>query len=354
MLNTTPSLKKANSAGDLTDKNFLSKLFGPISNIEKQFLKTTGFSGSAHEKITLYMQNGEIIPLVLKIIYPSQDMTIWRSGNIANRETLLLDNKEMTDVWNFFQSPYIAYAMEEENPALLMFDLSEYLFPDIRQPISIENEDLLLHALAGMHAHYWQHDLLSQYWLAKEKIFFSFLDPHAVKEEKVAGRQHPIFESVQHGWDLALSFLPGELKSFLLKLPLEKITAGLPKTLIHGDSKIANFAILPDQKIAAFDWTLLASACPACEIGWYIAVNASRLARSKEAVLTRYRELLETELKKTLDEITWNQMIDVAIITGATTLLWNKALNLQKNIPGAQKEWAWWIDNIRMCKEKYC
>ena len=46
-------------------------------------------------------------------------------------------------------------------------------------------------------------------------------------------------------------------------------------------------------------------------------------------------------------------MIDAAIITGATTLLWNKALNFQKNIPDAQKEWDWWVDNIR-CKEKYC
>jgi len=353
MFNADLSFKKANSAGDLIDKNFLSGLFGPVNNIEKQFLKTTGFSGSAHEKIILHMQNGETISLILKNIYPSQDMTIWRSGNIANREALLIDHKEMAGVWNIFQSPYIAYAVEEKNSVLLMYDLSEYLFPDIRQPISIEEEDLLLQSLARLHAHYWQHDLLSQSWLTRQENYFNLLGPNAAEEEKVAGHQHPIFEPVENGWRSAFEILPGDIKSFLSNPPMEKMTAGLPKTLIHGDSKIANFAILPGHKLAAFDWTVVASACPTCEMGWYIAVNASRLARTKEEVLNYYREFLQKELHREIDNTRWEQMMDIAILTGAINLLWNKALNLEKNIPGAQKEWDWWIDNIRVCKEKY-
>lgn len=353
MAGTINFFKKANRVADLSDISFLSELLGPVRTIEKQPLKTSGFSGSAHEKLSLQLHNGETLSLVLKTIQSAMDMTIWRSGNIHNREALILDTKEMAGVWNFFQPPYIAYAIEENNSALLMHDLSQYLFPDIRQPVKIEEENLLLHTLARMHAHYWQHELLFQSWLAKQEIFFSFLGPHTAKEEKIAGREHPIFELVQNGWDLAFEFLPAELGSFLLDPPIEKITDGLPKTLIHGDSKIANFAMLPDKKLTAFDWTMVGSACPACEIGWYISVNASRLARSKEAVLSHYRELLETELKQVLADTTWHQMTDVAILTGATTLLWNKALNLKKNIPGATEEWNWWVENIRVCKKKY-
>ena len=125
------------------------------------------------------------------------------------------------------------------------------------------------------------------------------------------------------------------------------MTEGLIKTLIHGDSKLGNFAIMPDKKICAFDWTMTASASPAIEIGWYIAVNASRLARSKEEVLNRYRTLLQTELDFVIENKTWNQMVRVAVLTGVETLLWNKALNLQKNIPGAKEEWNWWANNIR-------
>ena len=353
MLKVPPSFKKTNSISDLTDNDFLTGLFGPIDHIEKQPLKTTGFSGSAHEKVVLHPEYGETISLVLKLIYPSQDMTIWRSGNISNPEVMLLDHTEMYGVWNIFQPPYIAYAKENENSALLMHDLSNYLFPDVRNPISHKEEDLLLYHLARMHAHYWQHELLSQPWLAKQDIFFSFLGPHAVAEEKASGREHPIFVPVQEGWDLALQFLPTDLASFLLNPPVEKIMLGLPKTLVHGDSKLANFAILPDEKISAFDWTLIAAAPPACEMGWYISVNASRLARSKEKVLDRYRELLQNELGRLIDNVSWDQMVDAAVLTGAITLLWNKALNLQKNIPGAKEEWNWWLDNIRICKEKY-
>lgn len=343
----TASFKRSNSISQLTSHDFLIELFGPVSNIEKQPIKTSGFSGSTHEKIILHFKNGDSISLILKLINPSQDMTIWRSGNINNREVMLLDDKEMVEVWGIFQSPYIAYALEDNNSALLMYDISKNLFPDLREPVLTKQEDLILQKLAQMHAHYWQHDVLSKPWLAKQNIFFSFLGPLAPAEEKAAERKHPIFELVQNGWDLALQFLPADLKYFLLEPSLEKMTEGLPKTLVHGDSKLANFAIMPGNSVGAFDWTMAASASPACEIGWYISVNASRLAKPKEEVMDRYREFLQTELNFPIENKIWDQMVDVAILIGAETLLWNKALNLQKNISGAKEEWNWWVNSIR-------
>lgn len=345
------SFKKSNSISQLTDRDFLAELFGPLRNIERQPLKTSGFSGSAHEKIILEVENAGTITLILKYIYPSQDMTIWRSGNINNREVMLLDDKEMVEVWDIFQSPHIAYAIEDSNSALLMHDVSKYLFPDLREPVHPEQEDLILHTLAQMHAHFWQHDVLSKPWLAKQHIFFGFLSPFAWGEEKAAGRTHPILELVKKGWDLALQFLSADIKDFVLNPPFEKLTEGLAKTLIHGDSKLGNFAIMPGNKISAFDWTMAASASPACELGWYISVNASRLTRSKEEVMNRYREFLQTELDFAIEKKTWDQMVSVAVLTGTQTLLWNKALNLQKNIAGAKEEWSWWVNNIRRIYE---
>jgi len=234
-----------------------------------------------------------------------------------------------------------------------MYDLSDYLFPDVRTPIRPAEEDFLLRKLGRMHAYYQQHELLLQPWLAKQDIFFSSLGPHAVTEERSTGHDHPIFVSVEEGWKLAWQFLPAGLRPFLLDPPVERMTSGLQKTLIHGDSKLANFAVLPGEKLAAFDWTMIASASPACELGWYISVNASRLARSKEKVLGRYREFFQEETGSVIENLVWEQMVDAAVLTGATILLWNKALNLQKNIPGAKEEWSWWQNNIRKCKEKY-
>ena len=343
-----PPVKKSNSISQLTRLDFLSELFDvPVCSVERQPLKTSGFSGSAHEKIVLKFENEETISLILKHIYPSQDMTIWRSGNIGNREVMLLDDKEMTGVWDIFQSPSIAYAIDDNDSALLMHDVSKNLFPDVREPILPEQEDFILQKLAQMHAFYWEHNILSKTWLAKQNIFFSFLGPLAPAEEKAAGRKHPLFDVVQNGWDLARQLLPADIRDFILNPPIEKMAEGLVQTLIHGDSKLANFALMPDKKICAFDWTMTASASPAIEIGWYIALNASRLARSKEEVMNRYREFLQTELNFAIENTRWDQMVKVAVLTGAETLLWNKALNLQKNIPGAKEEWNWWANNIR-------
>jgi len=342
------SAKKSNSISHLTRPDFLSELFDvSVCSVERQPLKTSGFSGSAHENIVLKFENGKTTSLILKHIYPSQDITIWRSGNIGTREVMLLDDKEMAEVWNIFQSPCIAYAIEDNISALLMHDVSKYLFPDVREAILPEQEDLILQKLAQMHAYYWQHNILSKTWLANQDIFFSFFNPLALAEEKARGRKHPLFDLVQNGWDLARQLLPADIRDFILDPPIEKMTEGLVKTLIHGDSKLANFAIMPDKKICAFDWTMTASASPAIEIGWYIALNASRLARSKEEVMNLYREFLQTELNFTIENKTWIQMVNVAVLTGAETLLWNKALNLQKNIPGAKEEWNWWTNSIR-------
>ena len=69
--------------------------------------------------------------------------------------------------------------------------------------------------------------------------------------------------------------------------------AGLPWTLLHGDAKVANFALLPGRRVAAFDWQLLGIGPATLDLGWYLAVNAGRLARPKEHVIARYRDLLD-------------------------------------------------------------
>ncbi len=48
---------------------------------------------------------------------------------------------------------------------------------------------------------------------------------------------------------------------------------------------MANFAFLPDGRGAAFDWTNLGAAPATLDLGWYLAVNSTRLARGKDAFI---------------------------------------------------------------------
>ena len=96
----------------------------------------------------------------------------------------------------------------------------------------------------------------------------------------------------------ALAYLPRDVTAWLLRPAhelVDRLGSGLPRTLLHGDAKVANFALLPTG-VAAFDWSWVGAGPCTFDLGWYLAVNAGCLARPKEVVLSRYRALLEQEL----------------------------------------------------------
>jgi len=348
--------KEASSISELTDVEFLSGLVGPIHTLERSPLKTVGFSGTTHERFRMKLTNDESRSFILKNIRAEQDMSVWRTGDVAGREALLLRDRQLDHIWNIFDSPYLAYSIEDQNYGLLMYDLTEFLFPDIREPLERSKEESLLKVFAKLHADFWEHPMLSNIaWLTQESMFFGFLSPNAVQEERLRGRTNPLFEHVEAGWMQVRGLISDNLWEFLNKpaVELQLITSGLPKTLLHGDSKVANFAIGHNRCVKAFDWAMIANGSSSCEIGWYIAVNATRLTRSKEEILLFYRNELEKNLGSQFSDYKWNRMDDAAILTGAMTLLWSKAINLQKGLSGSQEEWSWWTNRIERIRSEY-
>jgi aminoglycoside phosphotransferase (APT) family kinase protein len=153
---------------------------------------------------------------------------------------------------------------------------------------------------------------------------------------------------VERGWREALGLLPTGVAS-KLTLPAEALWqewTDLPKTLIHGDTKVANFAFLPDGRVAAFDLTRLGAAPATLDLGWYLAVNSTRLARGRDELMARYRELLEARLGRALEEPLWERMMDACVVSGARLMLWSKALGLKEGTPFRRDDWAWWASNL--------
>jgi len=120
----------------------------------------------------------------------------------------------------------------------------------------------------------------------------------------------------------------------------------LPRTLLHGDTKVANFALLPDGRVSAFDWSMVGAGPSTVDLGWYLAMNATRLARSKEEAIERYRMLLEDALGRRIPDGEWQRMVDLAVWCGARSMLWSKALALESGREGVEDEWAWWVDRL--------
>jgi len=85
-------------------------------------------------------------------------------------------------------------------------------------------------------------------------------------------------------------------------------------------------------------------------MGWYVAVNGTRLTRSKDELIARYRERLESSLGRALESPLWDRMIDAAIFSGARLLLWSKAIGLREGTPYRRADWDWWVEKLtRWC-----
>ncbi len=217
--------------------------------------------------------------------------------------------------------------------------------PVVREPIARAHEDELLAALARLHGRFWRSAALSIPWLARaswtsEVVFPAVLDDTAA----LALMPPPLRERLRVGWDAALARVSARAASVLRRPArvVHEAWADLPQTLVHGDVKVANFAVIPDRGVVAFDWAMVGVGPSTTDLGWYLAINASRLARSKEAVIARYRELLERELGQELDDALWARLEDVAVIYGARTMLWAKGAQVATGSDAAQAEWEWW------------
>ncbi|HZM39525.1 MAG TPA: hypothetical protein VFB94_10450, partial [Acidimicrobiales bacterium] len=78
---------------------------------------------------------------------------------------------------------------------------------------------------------------------------------------------------------------------------------------------------------------------PACnELGWYLAINRSRLPETKEAAIDRFRAALEGHGVATAGW--WDRQIDLSLFGILVQFGWEKAL-------GDDAELGWWVERAR-------
>jgi hypothetical protein len=336
------------SIASLTDAAALSGVLGcEVTEVRVESLSGIGFSSAALTRVEVRDASRESHRLVLKRTRPADDWLAARTGDTRGREAQLLLEPSLAGVWSVFRSPYLACAVDAGEVGLLMTDVGDGLLPDVREPLSAAQEHRLLDALARLHARYWDADLSEVEWLIRPAHWCDLLAPVPEGDQVRAPLPPLLRDAVPHGWDVALNRLPAATAADMTRAGSEwqDLWRGLPHALVHGDAKVANFAIVGGD-VAAFDWALAGAAPCAVDVGWYLAVNASRLTAAKEQVLAAYRALLERARGVALPDPLWAQLEDVAVVTGARALLWSKALALESGRAGAAAEWDWWVARL--------
>jgi hypothetical protein len=327
----------------LTAPSTLSTLLGAeVASVGMLGAAGLGYSytGNRLERVEARLAGGGVRRLVLKRNRPAENWIARRTGDSVGRESRVLADPALAPIWELYDCPYLAYAVAGGEVGLLMTDLADGLLPDRDEPLADDEEARLVDALARLHARFWDGRADAVAGAVRPVERFGLFHPARLDETA------PVFELARRGWPAALARLPARLVALLSEPPerLAEAAAGLPSTLLHGDCKVANFALLGDGRIAAFDWEAFCAGPAPLELGYYLAVNAGRLVEGKERLLARYRAALERALGRPIEPDLWRRVEALTVLAGANLLLWQKALPLlEPDPPGrARDEFEWW------------
>jgi len=216
-------MKRFQSIADLTNPELLGQLIGPVAGIDIETFVAVGFSGSQLQRVRVLLETGTTRNFILKETNLNNDWLSLRSNDTIGRETALLHEDKLANVWNLIHCPYVAFAREKDCTGLLMDDLSEHLFPDTKEPIDVASEDIIIDSIASVHALFWDaSEIRKLNWLARPIDYLSMLGPREHKRDNDCPPPEKLRSSISGGWKLALQLLPTAVKNFLTK-PVEEI-----------------------------------------------------------------------------------------------------------------------------------
>ncbi len=258
--------------------------------------------------------------------------------------------------WVRLASPYLGAAADGDGAAILMPDLSDELIawerpshePAIRRSLLVS----VLSAAARLHVIGRRlPDQASVPWCPIDERILLLSRPAA---ERYRAEGNPVGERFLAGWDAFDRRAPVAARRLVAALaadptPLVTALGSLPPTMLHGDLKLSNVASLVDG-IALIDWQMATFAPVALELGWFLVSNVAMLPEGPEAVLERYRSIIEsTAYERGLDPGIgdWAAQVDLAILVGLLLRGWRKGLDADANVTlptgvSAADDLAWW------------
>lgn len=349
-----PSAVRLPTIDALLDPVALAAALGPVDTVEENPVSTIGKSGGTHARVTVRLRSGESLRLWLKRNRLWEDWGASLTGDTLGREVMVIEEAALAGVWQVFHCPVRAYATEQTPHGrvfgLLMDDVGEAVVPEETR-LTEAQEDALLAALACLHARYWDHAITrpdALPWLMTLPQALNMLTPQSAAGQIRRGTPTRIFEWVNQGWAALFARVPAPVADLLRNAAstLAASSAGLPRTLLHGNTRVGNFAFLAGGRVAGFDWAETSAGPPTFDVCWYLILNAKQRARPHDAVLARYRQFLEREHGSALPDSLWQRLVDAGILYAAAMLLWDRTLDLEDAEPGAAEEWRWWVDHL--------
>ena len=256
----------------------------------------------------------------------------------------------------------VGCARDREGWAILMRDVGQFMVTN-RGFSEVQNRRFL-EAMAAMHAEFFEDPAPTapEVGLSELRHVYEMFAPRtALRKDAGSG---DILNRIQEGWKTVRTLCPGEVVDAVGPLledatPLVEALQQYPRTLVHGDFRHSNLAVLPagfaggPERTALLDWQLAVYAPVSVELGRYIGANSPFLPGSKEALLSHYRDALAGRLGSRFSEEWWLPQLELGLLGGFVQDGWAIALKATTwQVGEAYREhWLadleWWAERVR-------
>ena len=269
---------------------------------------------------------------------------------------------------------YLGAAADGDGVAILMPDLSTELIawerPGHDPVINDPTLRRVIESVARLHAMPWSRILESSAegaaqpappWCPLAERLTLLARPSAAA---YASAGNPVGQRFLAGWDAFDRRAPAAARALVDVLsenpaPLVSALAGLPSVGLHGDLKLANIAMLPDDRVGFIDWQMTMRAPIAVDLGWFLVSNSGSLAATPESVVGEYRQALEWDSGRwgfgsDAHDFAglagdWPTQLDLTWLVGLLLRGWRKGLDADAGVmlPSGQtaaQDLAWWCE----------
>jgi hypothetical protein len=269
--------------------------------------------------------------------------------------------------------PYLGAAADRDGVAILMPDLSNELIawerPDHDPTVDEDVLGRVLRSIARLHAVPWsreaetprEDDAGSPPWcpLAERLLL---LAPSSAAAYQADG--NAVGNRFMAGWEAFRRLTPEGANDLVDRLdldpsPLVGALSRLPSLGLHGDLKLANVALLPDEVVGLIDWQMTLRAPVAVEMGWFLVSNSGALPMDPESVMRDYRSALQWDSDRfgfgdephDFDGLAgdWATQLDLTWIVGLLLRGWRKGLDAEAGVTlpsgvSAADDLRWWCE----------
>lgn len=284
-----------------------------VTQVTRQPFDSDGYSGSQFYRVCADEQR-----FVLKHLQPTSDWVALAYEDTKCRSVRVWQYGVLDQLQTHLGHGIVATCQDGDSFALLMNDVSQGVI-SFDHVHTVKEIKLLLDALAKMHAMFWNDDNLHDPSLGLNEL------PTLITGLWTSDHNRNRWDStwIDNAWNLLLDYVDTDVRDALQSLmddpqPLFTKLKAQPSTLIHGDFRPENFAIVPDtNQIVLFDWQLAGYGSPLIDLQWFLSQSVMAEPFNGNEY---YRQQLALHRGEQIDSDQWQSMVDIGFLAGVLRL----------------------------------